>query len=228
MESSSHSGRSIHTPSWVRCRYSSAAPSQTRSPAPTARRQSRTLVSRKVEIANDPQTGSASRALRVNACAREGSALANATSPMTVPIGTVIVPNWVRSSSGCGTDDCGPTSATSRPSTMPSPPSTRPSDATGRRSSAYVHKDSQTAASPLATQRGPRRSCLARAREPLDAPTPNLAAAPRSSPAASAPDHRHLWATWEIDAQPGRAPLELSPTHDADQERLPDARATRG
>ena len=33
-----------------------------------------------------------------------------------------IAPNWVRSSSGCGTDDCGRTSATSRPSTMPSPP----------------------------------------------------------------------------------------------------------
>src|SRR6516162_7211727 len=31
-----------------------------------------------------------------------------------------IAPNWVRSSSGCGTDDCGRTSATSRPSTMPS------------------------------------------------------------------------------------------------------------
>jgi hypothetical protein len=30
-----------------------------------------------------------------------------------------IAPNWVRSSSGCGTDDCGRTSATSRPSTMP-------------------------------------------------------------------------------------------------------------
>ena len=31
-----------------------------------------------------------------------------------------------------GTDDCGRTSAPSRPSTMPSPPSTRPSDARGR------------------------------------------------------------------------------------------------
>ena len=41
-------------------------------------------------------------------------------------------------------------------------------------------------------------------------------------------DHRHLWATWEIDARPGRAPLELSPTHDADQERLLNARGTRG
>ena len=55
-----------------------------------------------------------------------------------------IVPNWVRSSSEFGTDDCGPTSATSRPSTMLSPPSTRPSEATGRRSSAFVHKDSET------------------------------------------------------------------------------------
>jgi NADPH:quinone reductase-like Zn-dependent oxidoreductase len=43
-----------------------------------------------------------------------------------------IVPNWVRSCSVCGTDDCGRTSATSRPSTMPSPPSTRPSDARGK------------------------------------------------------------------------------------------------
>ena len=39
-----------------------------------------------------------------------------------------IVPNWLRSSSGCGTDGYGRTSATSRPSTMPSPRSTRPSD----------------------------------------------------------------------------------------------------
>src|SRR3954471_6064963 len=37
-------------------------------------------------------------------------------------------------------DDCGRTSATSRPSTMPSPPSTRPSDARGRRSSAFVRE----------------------------------------------------------------------------------------
>jgi hypothetical protein len=49
-----------------------------------------------------------------------------------------IVPNWVRSSSGCGTDDCGRTSATSRPSTMPSPPSIRSSGSAGRRSSAFV------------------------------------------------------------------------------------------
>ena len=47
----------------------------------------------------------------------------------------------MRSSSGCGTDDCGRISATSRPSTMPSPPSTRPSDARGRRSSAFVRED---------------------------------------------------------------------------------------
>ncbi len=49
-----------------------------------------------------------------------------------------IVANWVRSSSGCGTDDCGRTSATSRPSTTPSPPSTRPSGARGKRSSTFV------------------------------------------------------------------------------------------
>jgi hypothetical protein len=62
----------------------------------------------------------------------------------------------------CGTDDCGRTSATSRPSTMPSPPSTRPSDATARQSSAFVHKDSETAEGPL-RRNGPSSSCLARA-----------------------------------------------------------------
>src|SRR3954451_3195150 len=41
-------------------------------------------------------------------------------------------------------DDCGPTSAPSRPSTTPSPPSTRPSDTTGRRSSAFAREDSGT------------------------------------------------------------------------------------
>src|SRR5215469_4512648 len=46
----------------------------------------------------------------------------------------------MRSSSGCGTDDCGRTSATSRPSTMPSPPSTRPSGSAGRRSSTFARK----------------------------------------------------------------------------------------
>jgi hypothetical protein len=38
---------------------------------------------------------------------------------------------------------------------------------------------------------------LARGRETLDAPSPTLAAAFGSSPAASGPDHRRLWATWE-------------------------------
>ncbi len=42
----------------------------------------------------------------------------------------------------CGTDGCGRTSATSRPSTTPPPPSTRPGDAKGRRSSAFVREDS--------------------------------------------------------------------------------------
>ena len=56
-----------------------------------------------------------------------------------------IAPNWVRSSSGCGTDDCGRTSATSRPSTMPSPLSIRPSGSAGRRSSAFVREDLGTA-----------------------------------------------------------------------------------
>ena len=42
----------------------------------------------------------------------------------------------------CATDDCGRTSATSRPSTMPSPPSTRPSGSRGKRSSAFVREDS--------------------------------------------------------------------------------------
>jgi hypothetical protein len=49
-------------------------------------------------------------------------------------------PNWVRSSSGCGTHDCGRTSAGPRPSTMPSPRSTRPREAGGRRSSAFAHE----------------------------------------------------------------------------------------
>src|SRR5215471_5477413 len=48
----------------------------------------------------------------------------------------------MRSSSGCGPDDCGRTSAKYRPSTTLSPPSIRPSDARGRRSSAFVHEDS--------------------------------------------------------------------------------------
>ena len=50
-------------------------------------------------------------------------------------------------SSGCGTDDCGRTSAPSRPSTKLSPPSTRPSDARGRRSFAFARKDSGRASS---------------------------------------------------------------------------------
>ena len=51
-----------------------------------------------------------------------------------------IAPDWVRSSGGCGTDGCGRTSATSRPSTMPSRPSIRPSGSAGRRSSAFVRE----------------------------------------------------------------------------------------
>jgi NADPH:quinone reductase-like Zn-dependent oxidoreductase len=83
-----------------------------------------------------------------------------------------IAPNWLRSSSGCATDDCGPTSAALRPSTMLSPPSTGPSDAPGRRSSAFVHKDSDTAASP--ENPGRRlygRSDLSRSRRSPDART---------------------------------------------------------
>jgi hypothetical protein len=71
------------------------------------------------------------------------------TAWQSTSLSSPIVPNWVGSSRGCGTDDCGPTSATSRPSTMLSPPSTRPSDARGRRSSAFVHKDSETAEAPV-------------------------------------------------------------------------------
>src|SRR5947199_5029164 len=56
-----------------------------------------------------------------------------------------IVPNCLRSSSGCGTDDCGRTSGPSRPSTMPSPPSTRPSGARGRRSFVFVRENGETA-----------------------------------------------------------------------------------
>ena len=62
------------------------------------------------------------------------------------------------------------------------------SDATGRRSSAFVHKDSETT----------------RARETLDAPTPDLPAAFRSGPAASGPDHRRRGAT-----SPGEEDLRL-------------------
>src|SRR3954452_34220 len=51
----------------------------------------------------------------------------------------------MRSSSECGTDGCGPTSATSRASTTPSPPSTRPSGSRGRRSSAFARDDSSGA-----------------------------------------------------------------------------------
>src|SRR5262245_2187820 len=60
------------------------------------------------------------------------------TAWRSTSLSSPIVPNWVRSSSGCVTDDCGRTSAISRPSMMPSPPSTRPSDARGRRSFAFV------------------------------------------------------------------------------------------
>ena len=70
------------------------------------------------------------------------------TAWRSTSLSSPIVSNSVRSSSGCGTDDCGRTSATSRPWTMPSPPSTRGSDATGRRSSAFVHNDSETAEAP--------------------------------------------------------------------------------
>ena len=62
------------------------------------------------------------------------------TAWRSTSLSSPIVPNWVRSSSGCGTDDCGRTSARSPPSTMPSPPSTRTSDARGRRSSAFVRE----------------------------------------------------------------------------------------
>src|SRR6516162_3225595 len=62
------------------------------------------------------------------------------TAWRSTSLSSPIVPNWVRSSSACVTDDCGRTSATSRPSTMPSPPSTRPSGSAGRRSSAFVRE----------------------------------------------------------------------------------------
>ena len=53
-----------------------------------------------------------------------------------------IAPSWVRSCSGCGTDDSARTSEPSRPSAMPSQPSTRPSDARGSQSSAFGHSRS--------------------------------------------------------------------------------------
>ena len=65
------------------------------------------------------------------------------------PSSRLIVTNWVRSSSGCATDDCGRISVTSQPSTMPSPPSIRPSGPAGRRSSAFVHQESLTHDSDL-------------------------------------------------------------------------------
>ena len=62
------------------------------------------------------------------------------TAWRSISLSSPIVPSWVRSSSGCGTDDCGRISAPSRPSAMPSPPSTRPGDGRGRRSFASVPK----------------------------------------------------------------------------------------
>src|SRR5689334_11682797 len=67
---------------------------------------------------------------------RRGPSTASRSTSLSSPI----VPSWVRSSSECGTDDCGRTSATSRPSMTLSPPSTRPSDARARRSSAFVRE----------------------------------------------------------------------------------------
>jgi hypothetical protein len=72
-----------------------------------------------------------------------------------------IVFNWMKSCSGYGTDDCGRTSASSRPSTMPSPRSTRLSDVRGRRSSAFVREDSGCTAH---TSRQSRRGRLDSAR----------------------------------------------------------------
>jgi hypothetical protein len=81
-----------------------------------------------------------------------------------------IVPNWVRSSGGCVTGDCGRTSATSRHSTMPSPPSTRPGGSTGRRSSAFVRDDPPTASGscPPLDQR------QLRGQRPADTPRPGV------------------------------------------------------
>jgi hypothetical protein len=81
---------------------------------------------------------------------------------------------------------------------MLSPPSTRPSGSAGRRSSAFVRKDSETAAfgsSPAASGPDHRR------------------------PGYGPP--------WEVDLSPGERSLELSPTHGAIQERLLKARRTR-
>src|SRR6266705_3552934 len=62
------------------------------------------------------------------------------TAWRSISLSSPIVPNWVRLCSWCGTDGCGRTSATSRPSTMPSRPSIRPSGSAGRRSSALVRE----------------------------------------------------------------------------------------
>jgi hypothetical protein len=48
----------------------------------------------------------------------------------------------VAAAAGYVTDECGRTSATSRPSMTPSPPSTRPSGSRERRSSAFIREDS--------------------------------------------------------------------------------------
>ena len=66
------------------------------------------------------------------------------TAWRSTSLSSPIVANWVRLSSGCETDDCGRTSAMSRPSTMPSRPSTRPTGSQERRSSAFVRKDPLT------------------------------------------------------------------------------------
>jgi NADPH:quinone reductase-like Zn-dependent oxidoreductase len=106
------------------------------------------------------------------------------TAWRSISLSSPIVPSWVRSCSGCGTDGCGRTSATSRPSTMPSPPSTRPSGARGRRSSAFVREDSGTATGPalLVDQRQP--GVPVRSRPRPSSPTARRDRPDRAAPAA--------------------------------------------
>ena len=63
------------------------------------------------------------------------------TAWRSTSLSSPIAPNWVSSSSVCGTDDCGRTSAPSRPSMTPSPPSIGPSDARGRQSFAFAREN---------------------------------------------------------------------------------------
>lgn len=115
-----------------------------------------------------------------------------------------IVPNSVRSSGGCRTDDCERTSATSRPSTMPSPPSIRPSDAKGRRSSAFVREVSRSGT------HGEQR------RRSRSDPGQRLAGQPRS---AYGVFRTRAPGAWDRRVLAAAGPAESSRTHRSAKER---------